>query len=245
MFFVSIFLLIAILLILSGIFIATWVYRDAKSRGLNGGLWAIVIIISGVFLGLLLYFLVGREKEQIICKKCGAYTSPDIFCLKCGQYINEEDVAVKKDKGLIIASIACIVLSVIFFIIIFISTIRLEGFSLGYSYASSQYGYNSSVHKLYEKSSGDTWELSFSEASNSYVFSQKYKSTKEPTVLTIDATMDSGSVVVVVIQDDMSIYQDIGRGHYDIDLSQFDTGEIYIDIINIDATNFSGKSVIN
>ncbi|MEM3587479.1 MAG: hypothetical protein QXO71_09185, partial [Candidatus Jordarchaeaceae archaeon] len=37
-----------------GILIAIWVYRDAESRGENGALWLIIVILTGI-IGLIIY----------------------------------------------------------------------------------------------------------------------------------------------------------------------------------------------
>lgn len=73
------------------IIIAIWVYRDAESRGMNGALWLIVVIILGI-VGLIIYLLVRAgekgKKEEIkrICPQCGRVIKEDVkYCPNCGK----------------------------------------------------------------------------------------------------------------------------------------------------------------
>jgi heme/copper-type cytochrome/quinol oxidase subunit 2 len=73
------------------IIIAIWVYKDAESRGMNGALWLIVVIILGI-IGLIIYLLVRAgekgKKEEIkrICPQCGRVIKEDVkFCPYCGK----------------------------------------------------------------------------------------------------------------------------------------------------------------
>jgi membrane protein DedA with SNARE-associated domain len=45
------------------ILIGIWVYRDAESRGMNGVLWLIVLILTGI-VGLIIYLVVRKEKKS-------------------------------------------------------------------------------------------------------------------------------------------------------------------------------------
>ena len=42
-----------------GLLIAIWVYKDAKKRGMSGGLWLLIVILFGL-LGLIIYLIVRR-----------------------------------------------------------------------------------------------------------------------------------------------------------------------------------------
>jgi hypothetical protein len=44
-------------LIVFSVIIAIWVYRDATDRGMNGGLWVVVLLVGGL-MGLIVYLLV-------------------------------------------------------------------------------------------------------------------------------------------------------------------------------------------
>ena len=43
------------------ILICIWVYRDAKSRGMSGGLWLIITILLGI-IGLIIYLVVRKPR---------------------------------------------------------------------------------------------------------------------------------------------------------------------------------------
>jgi hypothetical protein len=85
-------ILIPALWFLIGILILYWVYRDAESQGMNGVLWAIIVLFFNIF-GLVLYLLVresphgafGRRITRI-CPKCGQVLNEEAkFCSRCGK----------------------------------------------------------------------------------------------------------------------------------------------------------------
>lgn len=55
------FCLIPIVWLIIGILLCIWVYRDAESRGMNGVLWLIIVLIAGL-IGLIIYLVVRKEK---------------------------------------------------------------------------------------------------------------------------------------------------------------------------------------
>ena len=55
------FCLIPILWFVVAILLCIWVYRDAESRGMNGVLWLIIVLIAGI-IGLIIYLVVRKEK---------------------------------------------------------------------------------------------------------------------------------------------------------------------------------------
>ena len=99
--FLSIFGFIAIWLIV-GILICVWVYGDAESRGMNGALWLIIILLGNV-IGLIVYLIVRGEKgrelpqpapvlgQRRYCQYCGQQISASAkFCAHCGKAIGEQ-----------------------------------------------------------------------------------------------------------------------------------------------------------
>ncbi len=78
------------------IFVCVWVYRDAQGRGMNGLLWALLVLIGHV-IGLIIYLIVRSERgarpqaqtQASCCEKCAScgaevrtgYT----FCPQCGK----------------------------------------------------------------------------------------------------------------------------------------------------------------
>lgn len=75
------------------IMLGIWVYKDAESRGMNGALWLILVIVLGI-VGLIIYLLVragekGKKEEEgikRICTKCGRVVKEDVkYCPHCGE----------------------------------------------------------------------------------------------------------------------------------------------------------------
>jgi heme/copper-type cytochrome/quinol oxidase subunit 2 len=58
-----IFCLIPIVYFVVAILLCIWVYRDAESRGMNGVLWLIVVLLTGI-VGLIIYLVVRKEKSS-------------------------------------------------------------------------------------------------------------------------------------------------------------------------------------
>lgn len=82
-----------------GILLCVWVYNDAESRRMNGGLWLIIVLISGP-VGLIVYLIVRGEKRVGLvppmrgrtrfCIHCGRELSLNTtFCPTCGKAVTE------------------------------------------------------------------------------------------------------------------------------------------------------------
>jgi hypothetical protein len=54
-------LVIYIIMFVIWILIAVWVYRDAKERGMSGGVWVLVVLLLGI-IGLIVYLVVRTDK---------------------------------------------------------------------------------------------------------------------------------------------------------------------------------------
>ncbi|MEM3562973.1 MAG: hypothetical protein QXS27_09365 [Candidatus Jordarchaeaceae archaeon] len=55
----TIYLIAVIVWCIIAIAIAVWVYRDAESRGENGALWLIIVLLLGI-IGLIIYLIVRK-----------------------------------------------------------------------------------------------------------------------------------------------------------------------------------------
>ncbi len=79
------FLIVFGLLLLAKLFIAIWVYKDAKEKSLNPMVWMILIIFFSAPITFLLYYFVSRENNNIVCKNCN-YVQSDklLYCGRCG-----------------------------------------------------------------------------------------------------------------------------------------------------------------
>jgi hypothetical protein len=51
----------ALIWFIIAILLCIWVYRDAESRGMNGALWLIIVLVGGV-IGLVVYLVVRKDK---------------------------------------------------------------------------------------------------------------------------------------------------------------------------------------
>jgi heme/copper-type cytochrome/quinol oxidase subunit 2 len=58
------FLLVPIVWFIVAILLCIWVYRDAESRGMNGVLWLIIVLIAGI-IGLIIYLVVRKDKSSV------------------------------------------------------------------------------------------------------------------------------------------------------------------------------------
>ncbi len=58
------FILLPVIWIIIGILLCIWVYKDAESRGMNGALWLIIVLITGI-IGLIIYLVVRKEKKAV------------------------------------------------------------------------------------------------------------------------------------------------------------------------------------
>jgi hypothetical protein len=68
------------------LFMLGYVYRDAKRRGMNAGLWTLLVLILSpayLLIGLIIYLLV-REPLPYTCPQCGATVNARFnFCPNC------------------------------------------------------------------------------------------------------------------------------------------------------------------
>ena len=66
-------------LLIIWIFVIVWVYRDAERRGMNGVLWALLVLIGNI-IGLLIYLIV--RSDSIPALKAGHETQACPSCQK-------------------------------------------------------------------------------------------------------------------------------------------------------------------
>jgi hypothetical protein len=82
--FVSAFLPLLLFLMIG---IGRHVYVDAKTRGMNGVLWTLVVIFVPYFIGLIVYLIV-RNPLPLKCFACQRHLPPGAaFCPQCGQLL--------------------------------------------------------------------------------------------------------------------------------------------------------------
>lgn len=66
-------LLMAVVGIALAVFLALWVYNDAKERTTDPTLWTLIAVFVPMPLGILLYLFVGRNKDGV---STGKYLAP-------------------------------------------------------------------------------------------------------------------------------------------------------------------------
>lgn len=78
-------------LLIIWIFVIVWVYRDAERRGMNGVLWALLVLIGNI-IGLLIYLIVRSDSipalkaghETLACPSCQKEVATSfVFCPYC------------------------------------------------------------------------------------------------------------------------------------------------------------------
>lgn len=83
----STFLLIPILFIILSvpILMAVYVYRDAKARDMNPGLWTFLVLFVPSFMGFIIYLVVRGNYSGLMCPNCGSGVEKNYsVCPKCG-----------------------------------------------------------------------------------------------------------------------------------------------------------------
>ncbi len=91
-----IFIIVASLWFVVGILLCLWVYNDARSRGMEGALWVLIVLVANV-VGLIVYLFAreerrpryqsspSSERQTRFCSRCGSEHAPNVkFCSQCG-----------------------------------------------------------------------------------------------------------------------------------------------------------------
>ncbi len=81
------FCLIWVVMFIVWIFLAIWTYRDAESRGMNGALWLIVVLIAGI-IGIIVYLVVRSDKPAY--PQGGYYQQPGYYQQQPGYYPQQQ-----------------------------------------------------------------------------------------------------------------------------------------------------------
>jgi uncharacterized membrane protein YhaH (DUF805 family) len=81
------------------ILVIVWVYRDAERKGMNGLLWALLVLI-GNLIGLIIYLIIrtesrqqkyGAEENVVECPGCHERIQEKFaFCPNCGEMIKPQ-----------------------------------------------------------------------------------------------------------------------------------------------------------
>jgi len=87
----------SLILLIIWIMVIAWVYRDAERRGMNGLLWALLVLI-GNLIGLIIYLIIRTESRSRItqepvatCPGCQKPIRDDFaFCPDCGKMLKPQ-----------------------------------------------------------------------------------------------------------------------------------------------------------
>ncbi len=84
MFFIFLIILIFLFAVAIKVFLCLFIYSDAKEHSESPALWVILVLFIPDFIGVLIYFLLGR-KRVVICPACSArMPEGSRFCTACG-----------------------------------------------------------------------------------------------------------------------------------------------------------------
>lgn len=230
-FFVALIVGLLCLLAMVGIAVV-WVYKDAKSRGLNALLWVLVIVFVPNFLGLLIYFLVGRKVGAFTCDHCNQRVNENaLYCDYCGSkldLLNKKKVnPVPHGRRYLIGALLCLMLAFVSFVGGVVSY-GLAFDSFDKTYGNKGFGSGYSVGSVCVDV-GNKWNVSYLSASKDYVFDSSIKIKEgEPGTLHIQASCKEGEPLLRIQQDDMEDVINLStiEDSMDFDLSQYKDGKL-------------------
>lgn len=205
-----------LLIVVAGIFLGLWTYRDAKNRGLNPKLWTLIVILGPSGIGILIYFLVARKQSFIKCSSCSNNIPQDSkYCNKCGNLVTEiKEIEKKPTKNFMIGFAVSFLVSMLCFI--------------GFIFTSESLEFTSGTSLfLVEINTNKKWNISYYKSTSEFSRTIK-KEDNTPSNMYIDASCDEGSLAIKITQDDKEEVIDISNtnGSMKVDLSKYENGEI-------------------
>lgn len=237
-------LLLLLAVVLAQIFLALWTYNDAKNRNLNAVMWTIIVLLVPNLIGLLLYFIVGRNQSAVICRVCNSKVpSNSRYCLSCGNEITDIDFTEKKSgKKYIIAFIASMAIILLIGIVF---AIKIFSGDIGSNMGSMTIG--SYSIGCVETNIGDTWKVSFVESND--IFRKTITVDEDgPKTLSIESSANQGTAYLYLYRDGRSL--DMITLPYDsdninLDLTQYGNGKINFELKSGDAAHLKFKGIFN
>lgn len=107
------------------VLLTLFVYSDAKERSGRPVLWAVLVFFVPMFIGLLFYFLVGRNRA-VVCPSCfGTLRQGSGFCPHCGR-----PVAFARAAGLTPASKGLLIGALVFLALLLVGVGFIIAFSV-------------------------------------------------------------------------------------------------------------------
>lgn len=78
--------LLAVVILAIPVVIGVYVYRDAKARGMEALVWALIAVLAPGFVGLIIYLVARRDHVKLCCPQCGEEVGENYAtCPRCGQ----------------------------------------------------------------------------------------------------------------------------------------------------------------
>lgn len=120
-----------LLVVMAMVGLGIWTYRDAKSRGLEARMWTLIVVLVPNFIGLLLYFLIGRRQLQTLCPSCGFKTQQGKpYCSSCGAAMTQGGGALTTSKNNskkpLIFACTCVALTFILMIFTVVASVYVQ-----------------------------------------------------------------------------------------------------------------------
>lgn len=166
-----------------------WTYRDAKARGLEAGMWTAIVLAVPNFIGLLLYFLVGRKQQHVLCSTCGLRTEQGKpHCSNCGTFLvpqaNSISPRPRSNKKPLIFALVCVILTFILAVGVIVTSVWAQPEMFA--------AHNVAIGQTQTMRAG-IWKLSFWYLDGEKVRTIDLKESESKT-LTVDAKIKQGTV---------------------------------------------------
>lgn len=227
-------------IVVMGIFLGLWTYRDASNRCLNAALWTAIVILGPNGIGLLIYFLVARKQNNVKCSHCDSnILSSSKYCINCGTLVSNAKVIEKRPtKHFLIGFIVSFIIAAMCFVWTIFSAISNE--DLG----SGDFEIKSGMSLfLLETNTKNKWNISYYKSTSK--FSRNInKEDNTPSTLFIEAKSKKGNLGLKLEQGSKEDIIDIKdtKGIKEINLSDFNNGKIKLTLINQDCKGVEFKS---
>lgn len=220
-------------IVLSLIFAGIWTYRDARARGLEAGVWVLVVLLVPNFLGILIYALTARRDYRYPCGTCGRSVSArSAYCGSCGAPLNPEEATPPKGgpKGLLVGFFVSLALTFLLMIGAFAGAVvgsATDWFSEGFDFSPS-------LSTIYiENEWGNKWDVLW-HYTNTTPKHTLWITEGGPTVLYYEGSSEEGPLTLIVRQGDVERSFDLsGEGQSgSLDLSIFQSGKVQLILDN-------------
>jgi len=229
---IALLIIVVVLILFFKIFLGIWVYKDAKSRGIDPLIWTILILFfSGSFM-FLLYFLVVRKDIKVKCESCN-FTQSDklLYCGRCGSEIkiNQDHKELKdsSNKLYLYISIILLIIAIIFGAVFTFKTVYKDRNSIPITLMSMKSKYSSKWKEKFKYKNG--------KESNTFKI-------KEKTILNASWDIDDGYIEAKLYSDDILIREiyseDVPNYEELIDLSEYKDSKV---VLKLNFFKTSGK----